>query len=124
MLVFCTSNGFISFWDATVGCLIGYIRTGSAQIGLCLALQSDSFLTWPGEAADTAYRVWDINSRKLRCQASKHEAPALAVVEIPYHRCMVSSTLDRQIILWPVEQLKKNQFSNSKNIYLRGSIFC
>lgn len=119
-LVFCTSNGFLSFWDATVGCLIGFVRTGSAQIGICLSLQADALVTWPGEVDDTAYRVWDINSRKLRCQAIKHDARALAVVEIAHHRCMVSSTLDRDVILWPISQLKKIQFSSAKNTYLKG----
>lgn len=119
-LVFCTSNGFLSFWDASVGCLIGFVRTGSAQIGLCLSPTSDALLTWPGEVDDTAYRVWDINTRKLRCQAVKHDARALCVIEIAQHKCIASSTLGRDIILWPVNQLKKVQFTSSKNTYLKG----
>jgi WD40 repeat protein len=119
-LVFCTSNGFLSFWDATVGCLIGFVRTGSAQIGICVSQQSDSVVTWPGEVDDTAYRVWDMNTRKLRCQTTKHDARALAVIEVPHHRCMVSSTLDRHVIMWPISQLKKIQFSNTKNTLLKG----
>lgn len=119
-LVFCTSNGFLSFWDSTVGCLIGFVRTGSAQIGICLSPQADAVVTWPGEVDDTAYRVWDINSRKLRCQAVKHNGRALALLEIAHHRCMVSSTLDREVVMWPISQLKKIQFSSAKNTYLHG----
>lgn len=104
-----------------MGCLIGFVRTGSAQIGICVSLQSDALVTWPGEVDDTAYRVWDMNTRKLRCQAIKHDARALAVLEIAKHRCMASATLNREVMLWPIQQLKKIQFSSSKNTYLKGN---
>jgi WD40 repeat protein len=119
-LVFCTSNGFLSFWDAEKGCLVGFVSTGNAHIGICVCNDADCILTWPDETGDTVYRVWDINTRKLRCTIDKHRSRALNAIEVGRHRCVVSSTIDREVIVWPTYQLKKVNFSSARDNYLRG----
>jgi len=105
-MVFATSNSKISFWNSRLVHLIDFIETVAPQLGMLYSTGADVLLTWAGDKVNYDYSVWDCNSRTLRHQFNMHTSIILTTVEMPSLGAIVSSSMDRALLLWPISRLR------------------
>eukprot|EP01041_Mallomonas_annulata_P007373 gene7373-15060_t len=108
-LVVLSSDGYISFWDYMAGHMIGYIWCDVPQVGAYFCSDSETLVTWPEDSKDFSFRVWDIVVRKLKRQVALHGSQILVLCEMERYKYMVSSSVDRTVIAWPLSYLAKDE---------------
>lgn len=103
-VVLSSSNGYLSFWNATVSAIKGYIRARTPQTGLLYLLSADMLLTWTSMLGAYRCSVWDLSKRILKFEVTYHNCHIMAMVELPAHGTVASSDMDKNVLLWSAQQ--------------------
>lgn len=135
-VVFSYSRNYLIFFDAISDFteeeninVLGYVKAEYAQIGMMYSPSLDMLITWPGEASDHYFNIWDPTAHTLRFKIKKHEYKVLSVCEVildsqhPSNTHFIaSSSIDKKLILWPTAPLSNLSERSSKMLRMSDTM--
>lgn len=122
-LVFCTRDCYVIKCRQGAGFrVLGHARAPEPQFGIIYNSILDILLTWPGEASDNCFKIWDPNELVIRLKVNRHTSHIfdatfvdLTVGTTGHMHYVASCCMDRKIFKWSLEDIIQKMHGSTNN---------